>query len=197
MRYGSDAKLLDILERALPLAKGKRNELSPRTLPLGGAARRLWIGFHDHIERRIGGGGELEPVRGLANKLPEHAARLAATLTLVRDNDAGEIVSGEMESGILLAQHYAAEALRLFSAGCVPLELRLAMQLLQWLRSWGNNPVSLVDIYQRGPNPFRVKATAERSIKVLESHGHVVRIDGGAEIAGNWRRDVWRLIPEV
>jgi hypothetical protein len=37
------------------------------------------------MEQRLGASGELEPVRGLANKLPEHAARIAAALTLVEN----------------------------------------------------------------------------------------------------------------
>jgi hypothetical protein len=40
--------------------------------------RPLWIKFADHVERAIAAGGELESIRSLANKLPEHAARLAA-----------------------------------------------------------------------------------------------------------------------
>ena len=39
--------------------------------------------FADHVKRAIAPGAELEPIRGLANKLPEHAARLSAVLTLV------------------------------------------------------------------------------------------------------------------
>jgi hypothetical protein len=39
----------------------------------------MWRAFADHIEPLIGPGGDLEPVRGLANKLPEHAARLTNT----------------------------------------------------------------------------------------------------------------------
>jgi hypothetical protein len=86
-RYG--ACLLEILERPMPLAPGARNELHPRTLPLAPGARKTWIRFADHVESRLVAGGELDPIRGLANKLPEHAARFAAVLTLVRDIGAG------------------------------------------------------------------------------------------------------------
>jgi hypothetical protein len=40
----------------------------------------------DHAGVTIGPNGALEPVRGLANKLPEHAARLAAILALVDES---------------------------------------------------------------------------------------------------------------
>jgi hypothetical protein len=130
-RYG--ARLLDILELPLPVEANGKNTLVPRALPLSTEARRLWIGFYDHVERRVASGGELEPVRGLANKLPEHAARLAAVLTLVRDIHAAEIACPEMQAGIELAQHYAAEALRLFGASRVRPDLHRAQQLLMWL----------------------------------------------------------------
>ena len=64
------AVLTRILETPLPLAEGKRNELKPRRLSLGEEAKRLWLEFTDHIEKQIGPGGVLEPVRGLANKTP-------------------------------------------------------------------------------------------------------------------------------
>jgi hypothetical protein len=85
------------------------------------------------VEKEIAPNGELEAVRSLANKLPEHAARLATVLTLVRNFDAGEITSSEIGAGIELAEHYAAEALRLFGASQVNADLRLAQRLLDWL----------------------------------------------------------------
>jgi hypothetical protein len=194
-RYG--ARLLDILEQPLTLVAGTQNTLAPRALPLSPDARHLWIGFYDHVEKRVGSGGELEPVRGLANKLPEHAARLAAVLTLVRDIHTAEIICAEMQAGIDLAQHYAAEALRLFGASRVSAELQLAKQLLDWLRShWNRLAISLPDIYQRGPGAIRDKARATKIMEILEDHGFLVRIKGGANIEGKWRRDAWRLIPE-
>ena len=54
------------------------------------------------------------PCVGIANKLPEHAARLAAVLTLTRDIRAETIGGAEMKAGIVIAQYYAGEALRLF-----------------------------------------------------------------------------------
>jgi Protein of unknown function (DUF3987) len=143
-----DARLLEILERPLPLAAGTQNTLAPSVLALSPEASSLWKGFYNHVEGRVAAGGELEPVRGLANKLPEHAARLAAVLALVRNIEAGEVRSGDMAAGIELAQHYAAEALRLFAASRVSAGLQLADRTLKWLRAhWTRKPaVSLPDI---------------------------------------------------
>jgi hypothetical protein len=178
-----NARLLGILTRPLPLAAGTRNELAPRALPLSRQARRHWIGFYNDVEKRLVAGGELEPVRGLANKLPEHAARIAAVLTLVNDIEAGEVGPAEMEAGIAVAQHYAGEALRLFGGSRMSDDLREAQQLLGWLHtSWPQPEVSLPDIYQRGPNSIRDMRRARRVVGILEDHGHLVRVPDGVSL---------------
>jgi len=192
-RYGS--RILDMLEKPLPLAAGQLNELSPRVLQLAPDAQKLWIGFADKIEGQIGPDGALAPVRGLANKLPEHAARLAAVLALVSDIDVSEIFVEHMTAGIELAQHYVAEAMRMFEGNRIGPELLLAQKLLGWLiGSWTENLISLPDIYQQGPNAIRDKATATKLVKILEDHGWLDRIEGGAIVAGYQRRDAWRIV---
>jgi Protein of unknown function (DUF3987) len=158
-------------------------------------ARKLWIAFADAIERQIAPDGALSPVRGLANKLPEHAARLAGVLTLVSDPDTSEIPAERMAAGIALAQHYVAEALRLFEASRVSDDLRLAQMLLTWLLGpWKEDLVSLPNIYREGPNSIRDKTTAAKLVAILEDHGWLDREKSGAEIAGQHRRDVWRIV---
>lgn len=191
---GYGARLLHILEMPLPLTEGRRNELSPRELPLSKAARRLWIAFHDHIEHRIGAGGELEPVRGLANKLPEHAARIASLLALVRDITAAEVAEIEMQAGIDLAQHYAVEALRLHGASQVDETLQLAERLRKWLMTWPESAISLPEIYQLGPNAIRDSKKAAKLVDVLVEHGCLIAIPDGATIGEQRRRKAWRIV---
>jgi hypothetical protein len=164
-------------------------------LRLSAAARRAWIDLHDWTETRIRPGGEYDGIRGLANKLPEHAARLAAVLTMAADCDAGEIEAATMESGARLAMHYAAEALRLFQGSAGDPDLQMAQRTLTWLRSRG--PLfSLPDLYRLGPPAIRDKAYATKIVGVLEDHGYVERLPGGAEIDSRWRREVWRLVSD-
>jgi Protein of unknown function (DUF3987) len=192
-RYG--ARLLNILEAPLPLSPGKSNELEPRPLSLAPEAVELWILFGDYVEKAIAQGGALESVRGIANKLPEHAARLAAVLTLVNDIDAGLIGAENMRAGIALAEHYASEALRLFGASRINAQLRLAQKLLDWLLGqWTEPAVSLPDIYQRSLNAIGDQATARKLVAVLENHGWLVRMPEGALIAGQRRREAWRIV---
>ena len=188
------ARILTILEGPLPLAPGKLNELTPAGLPFEDTARGTWTGFCDYVEHDLAPGGVLEPVRGFANKLPEHAARLAGVLAIVADPGCREIASAHIDAGIELAQHYAVEALRLFDTGSVRPEILRAEQLLSWLGTWPHEVIALPDVYQLGPNPFRDSRTALDSINLLEDHGSLERVDGGAEVNGTWRRDVWRIL---
>ncbi len=191
---GYNSVLGDILQRQTRVALGARNELAPRQLPLSAAARSVWITFADHVETRLGNGGELDLVRGLANKLPEHAARIAGVLTLVGDLDAGEISGHEMEAGIAIVEHYAIEALRLSGASRISADLMEAQRLLTWLlTTWLHPLVSLPDIYQRGPKSIRDKATAHRCVTILSDHGWLATAPP-CEINGAHRREVWRII---
>jgi hypothetical protein len=91
--------------------------------------------------------------------------------------------------------------LRLFSSNYVccliSADLRLAQQLLDWLcQKWTEVAVSLPDIYQKGPNAIRDLATARKIVTLLEHHGWLERINNGATIAGQFRRDAWRVVKE-
>lgn len=188
-------RLSSILSRPLPLVEGTRNELNPRTLRFSRLARDLWIRFADHVERQMGPGGDYESIRGLANKLPEHATRLAGVVALFDDLELEELSEQDLARGIELAKFYASEALRLFEAGALDPDLALADHLLQWLQaSWPEELVSLPDIYQRGPNGIRDQKRARAMVQILEEHGWLVPVRGGAAVAGTKRRDVWRIV---
>lgn len=189
--YGT--RLLSILESPLPLATEKSNELQPRRLSLAPDARALWIVFADHVEKQLAAGGAYEPIRGLANKLPEHAARLAGVLTLVDRLDAPHVSAEHMAQGIDLAKHYASEALRLHAAGASNPTLMRAEQALEWCRAQPGGVIALADLYQKGPHAIRDAATARNAVKILLDHGWLVEVTGGAQVKGQNRREVWRL----
>jgi hypothetical protein len=174
-------RLLTILETTLPLADGKLNELEPRDLPLSREASNPFIDFIGHVEKAMAPGQPFQQIKGLANKLPEHAARLAGVITLVGNLHATEVGSAEMQAGIILAEHYAGEAIRLFGASQIGAELQAAQRLLNWLReTWGENHVSVPDIYQRGPNSIRDARTAKKLVSILADHGWLKPVKGGA-----------------
>lgn len=190
-QYGS--RLLELLEMPLPTADASQNELRPRKIPLSRKARELWIQYAKSVEAALGSGQAYETIRGLANKLPEHAARLAAVLTLVNNSAASEVTGEEMAAGIELANHYADEALRLHMAKVTDPALVEAQTTLAWCSNQPRGLVALVDLYQRGPNSIRDAKKARHAVRILEDHGWLIPIGNGAEVNGTFRREVWRV----
>jgi hypothetical protein len=187
----------NILRRPFPLAMNTRNVLAPPALRLTPKATNLWRGFADDVEKDLRPGGGLLPVSGFANKMPEHAARLAAVLTLVENPAAAELTADVMARGVLLARYYASEALRLFQGSKIDRDLRVATQLLEWLlNSWSEPNISLPDIYQTGPNAIRDRKTALRLVGILVQHGHLLKLPETTIVRGKRRREAWRIVSE-
>ncbi len=189
------AHLLAILERPKPFASGPRDGLKPPALELDREALAVWREFADKVERRLGPGGELEPVQAFGGKLAEHALRLAGVLEIVANPDARSIGGEAMIAATELAQFYAGEALRLFDAGSVAAPVRSAEALLNWLHGrWGRATVGLSTIYQGGPNQLRSAAPARAAMTTLEEHGWATAIKGGATIDGKHHREAWSIL---
>jgi hypothetical protein len=189
-----ESVLTAILLKPLPLADNIRNELNPRELPLSKEARGCWIAFHDANEKELGEKGKFAQIKAFAGKLPEHATRMAGILTLIEDLNATEISEKMIDNGCKLATFYAEEALRLFSVGQTSPELMKAQRLLDWLLSRSGDLISLPDIYQFGPNCINDAEKARQMVTYLEKNGWLERISEGADIRGQHRRDVWRII---
>ena len=177
-------RVLTLLELAAPMHEDSPCELDPRKVEMTAKAKAAFWSFYDTVEALVGPGGRLEPVRSLANKIGEHSARLAAVLAFYRNPAVIELNEHDLAPGIALAQWYLEEALRLADAGSVSDEVALAEELLAWIDGkWsaicGSNPsnlISLPDIYQRGPNAIREKATAAAIVTVLVDHGWLVPV---------------------
>lgn len=195
-RYG--ARLLEILEKPWNVRPGTRQELEPQTLVFTPEAKARWIEFYNQIEGSLGPDGKLSSIRGLANKMPEHASRIAGVLTLVRDTGAKEIRLEEFESGIELARHYTKEALRLRNARPSNPDLMDAEKLLHWLHhKWDEDHISVREISTRGPAALRDKVLAERAVKRLEDHRWLVEAGATATVRGVKPHKAWRIVSDA
>lgn len=187
-------QLADILDHPLPTNLEKPGELTPRELPLTDDARAMMFGFADEIERQVGDGGALAPVKGLAGKMIEHAARIAAVLGLFENLNLQHIDKPLMARGIKLAQWYLGEALRLTEAEAFPPELVNAERALEWLRAnYEGQPFSLPCLYMKGPRPVRHKESAAKVVSVLLDHHWIEKVEGPHRIDGTVRRECYRL----
>jgi hypothetical protein len=188
-------RLTAILSRPPALAAGTADVLDPPAMRLAPAARQNWIAFHDVVERDLAEPGELCPIRAFGAKMAEHAGRLAAVLATYADPECMEVDGNAMACGIALAQHYAAEMLRLHSVGSIDHDLRLAAKLLHWFQAQPTPRCHLAAVYQRGPSAVRDAATARRVVNILESHGWIIRLPEGTEVDGVARKEAWELVP--
>jgi hypothetical protein len=191
--YGRRIELL--LARPPATRPGAPDVLDPPALWLAPEARRLWVSFHDEVERAIGPGGELHETKAFGAKMAEHAGRLAAVLALFADPDGMEVPGETMACGVALARHYAAELLRLKGAAAASPDLSLAARLLIWVQTQPEQRFHLAQVYQRGPNALRDAATARRILTVLEEHGWLRRLAPDTVLDGASRRDAWELVP--
>lgn len=186
-----------ILEMRLPLDE-EEDGLKPPVIQFSKEAADVWKAFYNEIERQLKPGGPYDTITGFVCKVPEHAARLAATLSLVENPRSDVIDLAHAENGIALARYYLAEAVRLYNAQKTNRRLSLAQTVLDWLHTqWEHDVVSLPDLYQRGPDRVRNKDTAYQIVRTLEDHHWLVQIPGGAEVAGTKRREVWRIHPPL
>ncbi|GGC58165.1 hypothetical protein GCM10011504_40530 [Siccirubricoccus deserti] len=182
-----------LLQRPPVMADGSPSVLDPPPMWLSHEATALWVRFHDHAEACIGAAGDWRPIRAFGAKAAEHAGRLAAVLAVYADPDAMEVTGEAMAGGIALAQHYAAELLRLQGTAGISPDLRLAQRLLAWWQARRDPALHLAAVYQRGLNALGDAATARRIVGILEDHGWAVRLPSGAEVEGAPRREAWTL----
>jgi hypothetical protein len=178
-----------LLERPPPV--NEFNQLNPPKLELSPDAKQLFIRFHDHCDRNAANGATYESVRGLANKAPELATRLAGVFTVVSGHAC--IDADAMERGIQLMKYYLNEAIRISSAGQISQGLKDAQLLLNWLREKEHRLLHPVLVYQNAPSRrLRTKKGAKAAIHILQDHGWLSPIND-VEIDGKKRREAWRL----
>ena len=149
------------------------HELEPPLLFLSPQAKRDWIAIYNDLEAQLGQDGCYVGVRALASKAPEHIARLAGTFAVFEG--VSQIQADHIARALHLMLHYLDEALRLWGAGQVKPELRLAQELLSWLREklGPNRAISLTEIYRNGPAAIRSANAARQVMRVLMEHGWV------------------------
>jgi hypothetical protein len=190
-----DARVLAILETPPVLMAGTRNALEPRRLELDKAATAVWLAYADRVEKRLAPGGPLEQNRGLANKLPEHAARIAGVLAYIDNPQCVSISRDTLLRAIKIADFFATEARRLFEAGSCSPELRQAEKLLDWLKTWNEPLISLRAICRFGPNSIRDAKTAKAAVAILEDHGWLQKhAKRDPVVDGQPVREAWRIV---
>ena len=91
-------------------------------------------------------------------------------------------------------EYYLNERLRLTKMAEPNVEIEQAKNLLSWIQDKKLKTVSLPDVYQLGPSRFRNKNQAQNSIKILETHLWLIKIDNGvSELTGKKSNNMWEV----
>lgn len=173
-------------------------------MPLTGEAESAYKKFFDELQVECLEGRKYELVQGFARKTAENALRIAGVLTGFHSGAAfGEIPTvtiREMDAGIRLATWYLDEILRIKLNEIASPEILQAEQLLQWFWTRGIETTSVKQVLQFGPNALREKAKIEPLFSILETHGWIAPIVGGAMVrygkATDYARKAWRVSPK-
>ena len=114
-------------------------QLQPRAVPFAPEVRGEWIRYHDHVEALCQPDGALHPVRGLAAKSAEQAARVSIAKhesnydlfamaleamflaeqgeSVIADSIVGQIRSKSVDAGQDLSEYHRAEGMVLLAEG--------------------------------------------------------------------------------
>jgi hypothetical protein len=157
-----------------PWPKATIHELEPPQLFLSAEAKRTWIAIYNDLEAGLSPQGQFASVRSLASKAPEHISRLAGTFAVFEGDD--QIHEEQVDRAMRLILHYLDEAMRLWGAGNIKPELRLAQEFLQWWRTKVGlgRVITLTDIYRNGPAAIRNASVARAVVRILMDHGWLI-----------------------
>lgn len=170
-----------------------QNQLTPPTIELTGAAKDLWVHFHDRLEAQLGSGQRYHSIRRFGSKAPEHLLRIAGVLALFENPEVRGVDVQYIERAAVIMDYYLAERLRLESYCCIDPNLLAAQKVLDWASAKGKLGVSLRELYQLGPADVRSKDKALTILRVLESHGRAFPIPAH-ELSPGSKGKAWRFI---
>jgi hypothetical protein len=117
-----------------PVTTNEYGEAQRRTLYLSTDAFEQHKSLYDIIQSQLVRYGNLVPIKGLAEKTPEHACRIAATLAFAENPKAEVIGADHYRGAINLMRHYVCEALRLKFRRTPDEMKRRADELFNWLK---------------------------------------------------------------
>jgi hypothetical protein len=186
---GAPPPALEALHARLTDLYAREATCETRVIALDVQARLAWLTFAKETEAMMAPDGAFAPIRALAGRLAEHAARLAAIIALLDEPDLAELTPPMLERGIALARFYAHEALRLSNLRGPALAEDDPLAALQaWLeRKYVGKEITLREVYCYGPPVLRSATLALRAMRQLEVLGTIEFIKReGAKKGGHW-----------
>lgn len=152
-----------------PQTNVEGNELKTSIILADTNALEMWWTFQQSVERRLLPGGEFDTIHPWANKVAEHAMRIAANLAAYEDRTGllaqrnGEYIRltispDVMARAIAIANYYLKENLRFYAVAEISEFERAAQDLLKFVRERAPEQGGVLrqrDIARLGPNRLR------------------------------------------
>jgi hypothetical protein len=165
----------ELLDKLLGLTPGQEEDGTPApiVLPLGTAAKALWIKFFgEWAAEQVGADGELAAAFA---KIEAYAARFALVHSVigqvVLSTDATQAVDeASVEAGVRLARWFADEARRVYTLLSSSQEEQDTKNLLAFIAARGGR-VTVKQLQRSGRRKYRTKALAQEALKNLVDAG--------------------------
>jgi putative DNA primase/helicase len=125
-----DKRLKTILSS--PTSLNDSGGLSPTMLNFSPDAKKIWVDFHNSIEKELASGGELYDIRDVASKSADNAARLAALFNYFESGVGAIGIDPILRASRIVAWHLS-ESRRFFGELALPQELADSVRLDSWL----------------------------------------------------------------
>jgi len=156
-----------------------------RTLKFDEQAQKLWIAFHDAMERDLGQDGRLAEISDLASKLADNMARLAALFQIAIDGPNGvvtEMVGVEATQGaIAVVGWHLNEAQRFLGKTSTPEHMQDAESILDWMRKKRISRIGKRDL-NKLVTPVSLRKNSDRFHAALDDlieRGAVAMVEDG------------------
>ena len=138
--------------------------------------------YFEEIEKNRQPNEKYEQVNGHAKRAAEQALRIGGCLSMVRNPTLRVIDKETMEAGIMLADWYLNEILRITLDSLASPEILQAEQLLQWFKEKSITVTSERQVLQFGPNALRESSKVKAVFKTLIDHQWLVPISGEVDV---------------
>lgn len=155
-------------------------EVAPPVLELDAEAKQVWVDFRNEIESERGPLGKFAGLKPFAARGAEQALRLSAVLGCYEG--VKQIDADCMRRACMLVRYSLDEWLRYTDAGAVDPELKLANELMSWLRdpkhaaTWQKFHAN--DLGKSGPAGTRPAKVRDKVLAILLRHNHLLSPDG-------------------
>lgn len=164
-----NARISQLLDIPLPL--DQKGRLTPKILQFSLEAKKIWIEFHNDIEKQLKIGGEYENIRDFAAKAAENTARLAGIFHVFEKGTEELIISQDMlkrAAGVIT--WHLRETNRIIEKQSIPQEIQDAQKFVDWIIANNITEYKIADLLRYAPRRFRKKDRRDKTLVILDEH---------------------------